>query len=331
VHNFDGGSLQFRHGRAMLEAFGGRSLVAGLNEPIAGSQLGALDDLPPDEHGWLVGLSGRAPLSTRGAIGATWQRVIREDRAALYSDRVAVDGTWRLYGVSADGSVAWNVSGQEVNDARVRLARTLRAGLAASAEARRIRPFFEAWTIWGAFSPVAFDELRGTVDWRNGTGSLAVDVRGARRRYDETNAGLESAPLKREGWRAGAGGEWSPAARWLLFADYDVDIGFGASRSDLVAGTRWSPDESRWVGVSASGLQHIYEFRVGTGRVTGLRVDAGTRITSRLRLLADAAVYAHHLSNGAPSPDWSQRRVSLRLEWTAGSDAGTTVPSRHAK
>jgi hypothetical protein len=331
VYNFDGASLQFRYGRARLEAFGGRSLIAGLNEPIAGSQLGALDDLPPDEHGWLVGLSARAPLSTRGVVGATWQRVIRGDRAALYSDRVAVDGVWRLSGVSADASLAWDVSGQEVNDARLRLARVLRAGMSASVEARRIRPFFEAWTIWGAFSPVAFDELRGAIDWRNVSGSLALDVRGARRRYDETNAGLESTPLKRDGWRAGVGGEWSPAERWLVFADYDVDIGFGASRSDVAAGARWMPDEARWVGVSASGLQHIYEFRIGTGRVTGLRVDAGTRITSRLRLLADAALYSHHLSNGAMSPDWSQRRASLRLEWTAGSDAGRAASERRAK
>jgi hypothetical protein len=331
VHNFDGASLQFRRGRARLEAFGGRSLVDGLNDPIAGSQLGALDDLPPDEHGWLVGLSARTPLSTRGSVGATWQRVIRADRAALYSDRVAVDAVWRFSGVSAEGSLAWDVSGEEVNDARVRLARALRARFSASVEARRVRPFFEAWTIWGAFSPVAFDELRGTLDWRNVSGALAVDVRGARRRYDETNAGLESTPLKRDGWRAGAGGEWSPAERWLVFADYDVDIGFGASRSDLAAGTRWMPDEARWVGVSASGLQHIYEFRIGTGRVAGLRVDAGTRITSRLRLLADAALYSHHLSNGAPSPDWSQRRLSLRLEWTAGSEAGMTASSRPTK
>ena len=91
VHNYDGASVQLRRGRASLEAFGGRSLVAGLNEPVAGSQFGAIDDLPPDEHGWLVGLSARAPLSTRGAIGATWQRVVRGDRAALYSDRIALN------------------------------------------------------------------------------------------------------------------------------------------------------------------------------------------------------------------------------------------------
>ena len=322
VYNYDGASLLWRRGRARLEAFGGRSLVAGLNEPIDGSGLGAVDDLPPDESGWLIGLAAHSALWSRGAVGGTWQRVVRGDRAALYSDRIAADATWRQFGTTADVSLAWDVTGAVVNDARLRVARPLRANVTASLEASRHRPFFEAWTIWGAFSPVAFDEVRATADWRNRTGVLGLSLRGASRRYGETNAGLESTPLRRDGWRAGVGADWSPDEHWLAYGDYDVDIGFGASRSDIVAGTRWMPDESRWVGVAASGLQHIYEFRVGTGRVTGLRVDAGTRVVGGMRLVADAALYKHHLTGGAPSPDWSQRRFSIRLEWTAGRDPG---------
>lgn len=329
VYNYDGASLQWRRGRSRIEAFGGRSLVAGLNDPIAGSELGAVDDLPPDEHGWLIGLSGSTPLWTRGAASTTWQRVIRADRAALYSDRIAADASWRMYGTSADASVAWDISGEQVNEARIRLARALRAGVAGSIEARRHRPFFEAWSIWGAFSPVSFDELRATADWNSASRSLRVDARAARRRYGETDAGLESTPLRRDGWRAGIGSEWLPDERWLVYADYDADVGFGASRSDFVAGTRWMPDESTWIGLSASGLQHIYEFRVGTGRVTGLRADMGTRVASGIRVVADAAWYAHRPPDGGASPDWSQRRVSLRLEWTAGDDPGLTAPRRN--
>lgn len=322
VYNYDGASVLLRRGRGRFEAFGGRSLVAGLNEPIAGAELGAIDDLPPDENGWLIGVAASAPIGTRGAAGATWQRVIRADHAALYSERVAADASWRAFGATADFSLAWDVSGGQVNEARLEVARPIRGGLSGSAEARRHRPFFEAWTIWGAFSPVAFDEIRAAADWRNANGSFGIDVRGARRHYGETEAGLESTPLRRDGWRAGAGAEWLPRDRWLVYTDYDVDIGFGASRSDITAGARWMPDESRWLGIAASGLQHIYEFRVGTGRVTGLRVDGGTRIANGMRVVADAALYAHHLTGGAPAPDWSQRRFSLRLEWTAGKDPG---------
>jgi hypothetical protein len=322
VYNYDGASVLLRRGRMRLEAFGGRSLVAGLNDPIAGSELGSVDDLPPDEHGWLIGFSGSAPLSTRGNVAATWQRVIRADRAALYSDRVAATGVWRLYGTTADVSFAGDLTAEQVNELRVRLSRALRPAVTGGLEVRRYRPFFEAWTIWGAFSPVAFDELQATAGWRAASGALALDVRGARRRYEETHAGLESVPLRNDGWRAGAGIEWLPDERWLLHTDYDVDIGFGASQSDFVAGARWMPDNSQWVGLSTSALQHIYEFRLGTGRIVGVRADAGTRLGSNARLVGDLAWYAHHFSGSASSPDWSQRRFSVRVEWTVGGDPG---------
>lgn len=325
VYNYDGGSLLLRRGRAAVEVFGGRSLVAGLNDPVAGSELGAVDDLPPDEHGWLMGLTARFPLARRGAASATWQRVIRADHAALYSERLAADMTWRALGTSADLSVTWDVAERQANDARFRVARPLPRGLVGSLEAVRHRPFFDAWTIWGAFSPVAYDEARASVAWRSASGSWGADVRGAWRAYDDAEEGLESTPLKTRGWRAGAGAEWRPREHWLVHGDYDIDIGFGASRSDVAAGARWMPDESRWLGVVASGLQHIYEFRVGTGRVAGLRVEGGTRLGPDARLMLDGALYSHHLTNGAVGPDWSQRRFSVRLEWTVGRDPGAAT------
>ena len=325
VFNYDGASVVLRRGRARLEAFGGRSLVAGLNEPVAGAELGALDDLPPDENGWVLGISASSRIASRGSASATWQRVIRADRAALYSDRVAADASWRAYGATAGASLAWDVSAQEVNEASLQLTRPITTQFTGSLEARRHRPFFEAWTIWGAFSPVAFDEASATVSWRNRSGSVGADVRGARRRYGESSAGLESVPLKRDGWRAGAGAEWQPREHWMVFANYDVDIGFGASRSDVVTGARWMPDESRWLGIAASGLQHIYEFRVGTGRVNGVRLEGGTRIAADARVVVDAALYAHRLSGADSSPNWSQRRFSMRLEWTVGRDPGSSM------
>ncbi len=328
VYNYDGASLALPFDRARLEVFGGRSLVAGLNEPLTGPSLADLDDLPPDDDGWLIGLAGLTPLGKRGNVSATWQRVIRGDRAALYSDRVAADASWRAFGGSADFALAWDISALEVNEARLQLARPFPKGISASVEARRFRPFFESWTIWGAFSPVAFNEIRGEIDWHNPAGSLSLDARGAWRKYEDTDAGLESAPLKDGGWRAGAGVEWSLREHWLTYADYDVDIGFGASRSDLVAGARWVPDASRWFGIAANSLQHIYEFRLGTGRIIGLRAEGGVRITPEVRLVADAALYSHHLTNGAPSPDWSQRRFTVRFDWTIGRDPGAVTPAR---
>ena len=68
-----------------------------------------------------------------------------------------------------------------------------------------------------------------------------------------------------------------------------------------------------FVGARGSVFQSIDEFRVGTGRVYGLGLDGGIRLRPETRLVADVAVYQHRMTRDAPTPDWSQRRASLRL------------------
>lgn len=325
-YNFDGGTLALRRGGARLEAFGGASLVAGLNESVVGGILGEIDDLPPDDRGWVLGGRLSTALGERGALSGTYQRVIRADRAALYSERVALDGSLRWLGSTIDAEWVHDLVGREVNDARLRISRALPARFGGTLEVRRHRPFFESWTIWGAFSPVAFDEARATLAWRDRLDRIAIDARAGWRQYDETSAGLSTPALRTDGWRAGIGAEWQPRAALLWYGDYDIDIGFGASRSDATVGGRWMPDDDRFVGAAVTTLQNIYEFRVGTGRVLGVMVEGGTRVVRDARLVLDAGVYVHDQSRGAQGTDWSQRRVSARLEWTLGRDPGELAP-----
>jgi hypothetical protein len=77
-----------------------------------------------------------------------------------------------------------------------------------------------------------------------------------------------------------------------------------------------------YFGSRASVFQSIYEFRVGTGRVYGFGVDGGVRIGREARVVGDVTLYRHQMTRDAPTPDWSQRRASLRLEWTLGADPG---------
>jgi hypothetical protein len=331
AYNFDGGSALWRRNRLHVEAFGGVSLVAGLNEPHAGGALGAIDDLPPDERGYLIGVRTGARLGDGGAASGTWQRVIRADRAGLYSERVAADVSIRALSTTIDAAFVYDLVGSATNEARLRATRPLPWRLATSVEVRRHRPFFEAWTIWGVFSPVAYDEARTTVDWRDRSDRVRLGARGAWRRYDETDAGLSTLPLRTDGWRAGVSADWSPADAWFWYADYDVDVGFGASRSDFTTGGRWTPDEAFFVGGTVTALQNIYEFRVGTGRVLGARLEGGARIARDARVVLDGAFYAHRLTNSAPTTDWSQRRVSLRFEWTLGRDPGEMSSEARAR
>jgi hypothetical protein len=325
LYNYDGAALMLRRGYSQLEAFGGMSLVAGLNETHAGPVLGDIDDLPPEERGYLVGVRGATRVGGRGAVGATYQRVIMANRAGLYSERVAGDVSVRALGATWDAGYVYDVVAGTANAAHLRAARSFPRRVTAAVTARRQRPFFESWTIWGAFTPVAFDEVRASAGWQDAGDRLTLNGRAGWRRYEESDAGLQSIPLRTDGWRAGAGIEWTPAAAWLWYGDYDVDIGFGAARSDATMGGRWTASERTFVGGALSLLENIYEFKVGTGRVIGVRLEGGVRVAREIRAVVDAAVYAHRLTSSAPTTDWSQRRLSARLEWTVGRDPGEGI------
>lgn len=322
AYNFDGGAVTLRRWGGSLEAFGGRALVQGLNEGYVSGEIGAVDDIPPDDEGYLIGVRLRARPTPVTALSVLYQRVVRGDRAGLYSERAAVDLSGRLGRATLDANLAYDVATNSVNDARLRGSGALFGAFNGALEVRRHRPFFELWTIWGAFSPVGFDEGRANLTWRGAGDRLLLDAHGAYRTYAEANTGAGFLPLRSNGWRAGTGATWLPSERISASASYDADIGFGSSRSAASAGVRWTRGDGTHIGASGSAFETIYEFRVGNGRVVGGAVDAALRLTSELRLAADAGIYRHRLSDGAPGTDWSQRRASVRLEWGLGADPG---------
>ena len=59
-------------------------------------------------------------------------------------------------------------------------------------------------------------------------------------------------------------------------------------------------------------------------RIFGASGNGAYRFAPDARIVVDAGLYQHILLNGAPGPDWTQRRVAVRLEWTVGRDPGMT-------
>jgi hypothetical protein len=104
----------------------------------------------------------------------------------------------------------------------------------------------------------------------------------------------------------------------------NIDLGNGASTNDGRAGMRWTASRDVTVGCEGSVTQTIYEYRIGTGRVYGAALNGAVQVTPEVRVVADGGIYRQLLTNGAAGPDWSQRRASLRLEWTVGNDPGST-------
>lgn len=331
LYNYDGASVQWRPvPRVTLEGFGGWSLAQGLNESLTTSEIAAIDELPPDRNGLLVGAQLRARPTDRSAVHALYQRELRSNRSALYSERMALDGTWHVRGTSLEGAWTQDLSANVTNELRVRVRAPAVARTVLSVEARRFRPFFELWTIWGAFAPVGFDEGRVQASWHSTSSAWSLDVHGARRKWQESNAGIAFNSLRTDGWRVGGAANWRVREHWNASGSYSADVGFGASRSEGDAGLHWDHG-ALFVGATATTFQSIYEFKVGTGRVVGGGLDVGWQISPDLRVIGEGAIYQQVARNNLPSTDWTQRRGSLRFQWTVGRDPGARTVSAAAR
>jgi hypothetical protein len=318
-YNFDGASVELRPWRrATLNAWGGVSLARGLNELRTSGEIARLDEFPPEQDAYLIGAEFRVRPSARSTASVLYQRELLRNRGGLFSERVAVDGTHRIARLAFEGALEYDLAQQNVNHAKVQLRLPTMRGVQVAMEGRRFRPFFELWTIWGAFSPVGFNEASLISSWSSPETRLGVNLRGSWRQWDETDAGFQSTPLRNSGWRISADGSWRSVGSLTVHGGYAIDIGLGAARTDGSFGLRWD-GAGRWsLGATATAFQSIYEYRLGTGQVYGGAVDGALRVTRDIRVVGDFALYQQAFSNRAPATDWSQRRGTLRLEWATG-------------
>jgi hypothetical protein len=321
AYNFDGAEALVARRAFSVEAWAGRALVEGLGEPYTSSQLAAVDDIPPEQDGYIFGALFRVRPDALSAATVTYQRVILADHSGMYSERASLDASTRRFGLSADLQGTYDFATGDWNEARLHVGTAGLGPIGYSVEVRHSQPFFELWTIWGAFSPVGFNEARTVVDWRPKSRPFTASLHFAYRKYDDTDAGIS---LQTSGWRAGGDVNWRASTAWTAYGSYDVDIGNGASSSDGRAGVRWMASPGVTLGFEGSVTQMIYEYRIGTGSVYGASANAAWKLNSDTRVVGDAGFYQQDLTNGAAGPDWSQRRVSLRIEWTVGSDPGST-------
>lgn len=322
-NNFDGASLVLRTpARLVVEGDAGWSLIQGLSEPPTSDELAAADVLPPDKRGILLRASARWRPTLPLAVGAEYQRVIRTDRAGLYEERVAVDGAFTAGDVSVTGDVQTDLATGAFNDARLRASRPFANGITGSVEAVHSTPFFPLWTIWGVFAPVGYNEASASAAWASARNDRSFSLSAGYRQYQDTHTGVGFLPLRDNGWTVIGLGAWRVLPSLDVTGSYRRDIGFGASKSDGNLGVRWDHGDATWIGLTASALQNIYEFRVANGYLAGAALDGGIPLTPNVRLDAQVGIYRNIAAKTSSTVDWSQHRALVRLEWYAGQDPG---------
>lgn len=320
-YNFDGATLSLQpRSWLTLEGFGGRSLVRGLNQSVVSPAIAAVEPWSANDPDWLMGAEIRVRPSPRLSAGALYQRDIRSDAAGLYSERVAADARLRLGRGTLSGNLQTDLATGDVNDARLRLELPRLLGFLPTLEARHYQPYFELWTIWGAFAPVGYDEATASAYWTDPSDRVSLHLSGGRRQYGPATGGMASLPLRNDGWRAGADATIRSGAGWTVNGGYAADVGFGAARTDQLLGVR-RQFGAGYAGLTGMAFQTLDEFQVDKGRVLGASADVGMKLPASVRIDASLQAYRHaeRYSGGI---DWNQLRGLIRFEWTIGPEPG---------
>ena len=320
-YNFDGGSFLWRGWNPLwVEVYGGWSLPRGLNVPRSGDLVSRADPFAPDDRGLVFGAEAGGRLGRIASGRVSYQREIRTDRLALYSERVAFDARAFLNRTVFEVSGEYDWTFDQLNELRLRVNTPIVSRLEVVAEARRHVPFFELWTIWGAFSPVGFDEGRLTLAWSEPNLGLDLQAGGAYRDYDQTDAGPANSEIRDDGWRAFANADLRRGV-WFASGGYRAEAGFGAARfgGDFRAGRFFG--DGTYVSLRGSRTQTFGEFRLNEQLVSGIGLDGAVRI-GEFALNAGAAFYRIESEERPTDGDWTQARFYSSLSYRFGMEPG---------
>jgi len=323
-YNYDGGSVQVRLPTQLdVNLYGGLSLVRGLNEPYHSELIEAVEPLNPREDAYLFGFHTRWRPSPKLAASFTYQRESTTQSSLLYSERIAGSARLMVRRASMDVELKYDLATQNTNLARLAVGVPIGSGLRASAEVKKYLPFFELWTIWGAFSPVGFNEGRARLDWTSPAGRFSARAYGSYRQYQDT--GIDDLTggqaIRDDAWRLAAGGRYAFGNDLILDAEYRHDVGYGASRSGGDASLQKTFARGKYLGLRGTAFESFSEFRVGSGRVVGGGIQ-GAMPLGAANVQASAMFYKHQASDQPRILDLNQARLNFILEIPIGGDPG---------
>lgn len=332
---FDGAKLEVRpFGRTLrLFGYGGRGLARTFPLPVTAAELNPLGDT--------LALPNRNEIVLAGGVGwffpAFQGRVLyqREDRSgenATVSERIAAD--WSVgvpsQQVTLSGGGDYNVATDEWGKADLALSYlTTDRRLRFTVGGRRYRPYFDLWSIWGAFSPVAYSLGYGSAAWQVVQG---VEIRGRGELYgfDQPNTSTPLVGVEDHGWRGSLSASVLRFTNWSFDLGYQRDIGPGASSQNIDAAATYRATPALLLTVEGARMVRPLEYRFDDARLWsyGLRIDY--EAMKGLRLIGDARGYNEDRNRpDAAALSWSQLRLNLgaSMEFGSGSDTRSLHPA----
>lgn len=311
---FDGAGLTLRDTRRGLDLQGyvGWGLARGVALPVTSPALNPLDDFQPRRRQLVAG-AGAGWTSAIADARFDYQREVDPGTDQFVSERIGIEAAVRPWpGLRLSGGADYDIAAGWWGSAEATLGYTTRT-VRAAVGARRYRPHFDLWTIWGAFSPVPYRAAQVSLSVQV---AAPVELRGRweRYRYDDAEASTPLFSAKRDGWRWELGSTVRPAPGWALDGGYRREFGPGASAAGVAGSVSYDPSSRLRVALQGSTVTRPLEFRFNESVVRAYGLDAQLEASPRLRLGLTINQYEelHHRPDAAAF-DWNQLRLSARV------------------
>lgn len=238
---FDGVSVRGRWSRYDLEATGyaGWGLGQAAVVPVTNPALNPLDEWRPRDRQVVAGaelLWNPDGVEAR----AEYRREVDPETDYFVSERAALSlsaSLWRS--LRGAGGFDYNLAEGHLGSGDLALSWIDRR-FTLTGGARRYRPYFSLWTLWGVFSPVPHHTVYGSGrvelrDW------LELNGRAERYWFEDTETSTGLVNVEDRGWRASAGATATPDPRWTLDLTYHAEFGPGAASRGIDAAVGWRP------------------------------------------------------------------------------------------
>ena len=303
-----------------LSLYGGWGMARGTVLPVTSPAVNPLLDYNPGVRQIVAGGSIGARLRDVDAM-IEYRREIDPLTNYMVAERAGVSTQLRPFKrLSLVAGADYDVALAQLGTAEATLAYSA-PRLWATVGARHYRPYFDLWTVWGAFSPVPY---------RGVNGSLAVGVvknlqlrgRGEWFRYEPTEASTPQVNAKESGWRAGVEATLTPRPQWVVTGGAHTERLPGASSVGVDARVSWHPRDPITLSIEGGSLQRPLEFRFQDAGLTWFGAAASYHVAERWQLGATVDRYWESRDRlDAAAFDWNQWRLGLRASMTLRSSA----------